>query len=119
MKKPVLAGIDMVSERIRTGRLRIVRSACLPLVRELSMYRYDTAKQLEEPVKEDDHAVDALRYLVVGLDRNREVPGVADRALRDAAAESEARAVAEREAAEERGRAAREDPDDERWWGEA
>jgi hypothetical protein len=73
-RKPVLAGIDMVSERIRTGRLRIVRGACLPLVRELGMYHYDSDKRLEEPVKEDDHACDALRYLCVGLDRNR-TPG--------------------------------------------
>lgn len=115
-KKPVLAGIDMVSERIRIGRLRIVRSACLPLIRELSLYHYDTAKQLEEPVKEDDHAVDALRYLVVGLDRNREVPAVIERATEVVEAERLAAEEAARREAEGRGRAARENPEDERWW---
>ena len=118
-KHPKLSGIDMVTRRMRTGGLKIVRGACLPLVRELGMYHYDETKRTEEPVDEDNHACDALRYLVVGLDRNRSVPGVAERAQAMAAAESEARAVAEREAAEEWGRAAREDPDDERWWGEA
>jgi len=75
-QKPVLHGIDQVSERIRTGRLKVVREACLPLVREFALYRYNPDKlpATEEPVKEDDHAMDALRYLVVGLDRGRAVP---------------------------------------------
>ncbi len=115
-KKPVLAGIDMVSERIRTGRLRIVRQACLPLVRELGMYHYDPDKRLEEPVKEDDHACDALRYLVVGLDRNRAVPGLAEAALAEREQRAKAELDAQRAAAEERDRAAQADPDDERWW---
>jgi hypothetical protein len=114
-KKPVLAGIDMVSERIRTGRLRIVRSACLPLVRELGMYHYDPDKRLEEPVKEDDHACDALRYLVVGLDRNREVPGVAESDV-DRMVREQHEADAALAAAVERDRAAQDDPDDPRWW---
>jgi hypothetical protein len=73
-RSPVQYGIDLVSERMRTGRLKIVRQACLPLVRELSTYCYDPEKQSEDPVKEDDHACDALRYLVVGIDRGRSVP---------------------------------------------
>lgn len=114
-KKPVLAGIDMVSERIRTGRLRIVRQACLPLVRELSMYHYDPAKRAEEPVKEDDHACDALRYLVVGLDRNR-TPAHMIETDEQRQAREEAARQAERAAAEERDRAAQADIDDPRWW---
>ncbi len=74
-KNPKLSGIDMVSERMRTGRLRIVRNAqTLPLIRELGMYAYDPLKSIEEPVDIDNHAVDAMRYLVVGLDRRRAVP---------------------------------------------
>jgi hypothetical protein len=106
----------MVSERIRTGRLRIVRGACLPLVRELGMYHYDPDKRLEEPVKEDDHAVDSLRYLCVGLDRNRSIPATLERSDAEAAEQERQRIEAERRAAEERGRAARENPDDEMWW---
>jgi hypothetical protein len=97
-KKPLLAGIDMVSERIRTGRLKIVRKACLPLVRELGMYHYDTDKHLEEPVKEDDHSVDALRYLVVGLDRHR------------------SHVVLPESGGEPTGLDPREDIDHDRWW---
>jgi Terminase large subunit, T4likevirus-type, N-terminal len=117
MKKPILGGIDMVSERIRTGRLRIVRSACLPLVRELGMYRYDEAKSSENPIDEDNHACDALRYLCVGLDRNRDVPAVSERAEREAGAAEPGRLEAERVAAIERDRAAQADPEADRWWG--
>lgn len=73
-RTPVLHGIDQVTERMRTGRLKIVRPNCLPLVRGLSMYHYDESKASEEPVKELDDEVDALRYLIVGLDRGRSVP---------------------------------------------
>jgi hypothetical protein len=73
-RSPKLHGIDLVSERIRTGRLRIVRPACMPLIRELGLYHYPDDKQSEDPVKEDDHACDALRYLIVGLDRGKVAP---------------------------------------------
>jgi hypothetical protein len=83
-------------------------------VRELGLYRYDPTKQLEEPVKEDDHAVDALRYLVVGLDRGRPaVPPEPEESRREREA---AERLAERRAALERDRAAQENPDDPRWW---
>ena len=75
-RSPVLAGIDQVTERIRTGRLKIVRERCRDLIRELSNYHYDELKLEETPVKEADHACDALRYLVVGLDRGRAVPRI-------------------------------------------
>lgn len=71
--KPVLSGIDRVTQRILTGRLKIVRPACLPLVDELARYHYDPEKLKEEPVKEDDHACDALRYLITGLDRGKAI----------------------------------------------
>ncbi len=79
-RTPVLHGIDLVTERMRTGRLKIVREACLPLVRELATYCYDPEKMTEEPVKEDDHACDALRYLIVGLDRGKARPPVEPKA---------------------------------------
>lgn len=72
-QRPVLSGIDRVSQRIATGRLKIVRGACLPLVDELARYHYDSEKLKEEPVKEDDHACDALRYLITGLDRGKAI----------------------------------------------
>jgi phage terminase large subunit len=74
-QSPKIAGIDQVSERMRTGRLWIVRTPeTMPLIRELGMYHYDETKKVEEPVDEDNHACDALRYLIVGIDRGRSVP---------------------------------------------
>lgn len=74
IKKPKLAGIDRVSERIRQGKLKVVRSKCPNLVREFGLYHYDPEKLSEDPVKEDDHTMDALRYLITGIDRGRAIP---------------------------------------------
>lgn len=115
-KKPILAGIDMVSERMRTKRLRIVRRECLPLVRELANYHYDPDKRVEEPVKEDDHACDALRYYVTGLDRNRSVRNDPPETDEQIEAREKAEKAEARKAAAELDRLARENPDDPRWW---
>lgn len=77
-RNPQLDGIDKLASRMRPDsrgetRLKIVRSSCLPLLNELAMYHYDPEKTEEVPVKEHDHACDALRYLCVGLDRGRSV----------------------------------------------
>ncbi len=117
-RNPKLSGIDQVSERMRVGKLKIVRETCLPLVRELSMYCYDPDKKLEEPIDEDNHACDALRYLVVGLDRGRSVPSIVEvetdqaKAIREQTAK--ATDLAEREEVE---RLARLDPFDDRLFG--
>jgi Terminase large subunit, T4likevirus-type, N-terminal len=71
-KSPLRSGIDMVRDRMRTGRLKIVRSKCPNLVRELGLYIYDPEKPgLEEPVDADNHATDAMRYRVAGHDRRK------------------------------------------------
>lgn len=73
-KSPKLSGIDQVYRRMQTGRLKIIRNEqTMPLIRELGNYHYDEEKKVEEPVDEDNHAVDALRYAVVGIDRGRHV----------------------------------------------
>ncbi len=66
-RSPKLSGIDMVSERIRTGRLKILRSACQPLIRELGMYQYDPAKLTEEPIDADNHACFVAGTLVTTM----------------------------------------------------
>jgi hypothetical protein len=68
-------GIMAVTERIRTGRLKIARPGCPNLVAESQLYRYPTAEERaihgENPVDEHNHALGALRYLVAKLDRRR------------------------------------------------
>ncbi len=59
-------GLAAVTARLETGRLKVVAGACPHLLEEAGLYRYDAAG--EEPVDAHNHALDALRYLVAGLD---------------------------------------------------
>ncbi len=88
------------------------------MIRELSGYHYDEVKITEEPVKEDDHACDALRYLVVGLDRRDYVPSITDYEVieREAKEREEAWKAEEQKRKEDEDTRARGDIDDERWW---
>jgi hypothetical protein len=65
-------GIQAVATRLRTGRLKVVRSACPNLVAEAQLYRYpspsDNVADRSKPVDGNDHALDALRYLILRLD---------------------------------------------------
>lgn len=73
--KKIDLGIRAVAARIRTGRLKVFRS-CTNVIREAGLYRYHTEEEqkvpTDNPVKEHDHAMDAMRYLVAGVDRPRD-----------------------------------------------
>lgn len=58
--KSVFMGINKVYERFATGRLKIF-TTCKDLIREMRLYRYDDQGQ---PVKQNDHVLDSLRYLI-------------------------------------------------------
>ena len=66
------AGIGAVTARVRTGRLKVVRSACANLIHEAQIYRHrvleDGGADRGKPFDGDDHAMDALRYLILRLD---------------------------------------------------
>jgi hypothetical protein len=66
-------GIAAVRARIETGTLRIVEGACPNLLTEAELYRYEPENGSELPCKEDDHALDTLRYLISTLDQRRMV----------------------------------------------
>ena len=63
-------GINMVRDMFVRGDLRI-NKRCVNLISELEMYSYDNDKgernEQENPIKANDHACDALRYLVSSL----------------------------------------------------
>ena len=103
---------------MRTGRLKIVRPKCRELVRELGLYMRDPDKpETEEPLKENDHAPDALRYLIVGHDRGREVPPLTPRLTpMEYQAQQAAKAKADQEAAKARDLAAQGNWLDDRWF---
>lgn len=65
--KTVAAGIDAVRRRLATKRLFFVRGKCPNTIREIGQYKWaDGSKEI--PAKINDHAMDALRYMVMGLD---------------------------------------------------
>lgn len=67
----VKGGIDRVKERLRVrgdGRPRLkVFASCVDLIREFPAYEWDPHRRDEMPIKKNDHALDALRYLVQGV----------------------------------------------------
>lgn len=117
-KSPRMAGISTVRNRMRTGRLKIVRPKCRELIRELGLYMRDPNKpESEEPTKENDHAPDALRYLIVGHDRGREVPSIHARETEEQTRERQlAEAVSAVEARQALDEAAQADFMNDRWW---
>ena len=67
VSKDVDAGIATVRDLFKQNRLRIHKD-CVHLINELETYHYDDPKpdrnDKETPVKENDHALDALRYVL-------------------------------------------------------
>jgi hypothetical protein len=64
-------GIAAVHARLQSGRLKVLEGACPNLLMEASLYRWNTelgSARSEAPVPEDNHALDALRYLISRLD---------------------------------------------------
>lgn len=75
--KAITPGIDAVNARINTGRLKIVVNCCPALVSEGETYSFPEDEETtggENPNKEcNDHAMDALRYMIMGIDVKRSV----------------------------------------------
>jgi PBSX family phage terminase large subunit len=74
-RKDIISGLQKVKARLAVqpdGRPRLyIHERCVNTLRELSMYRWDTGRtgtERETPVKELDHAMDALRYMVMEVD---------------------------------------------------
>lgn len=67
-------GIMAVERRLRTGRLKVLRSGCPRLIEESRLYRYPRPQEHgyggETPVDCHNHALGALRYLVCTLDEH-------------------------------------------------
>jgi PBSX family phage terminase large subunit len=63
----VYNGIQKLSSDLRDGKL-LICSDCPNLIREVESYVWDSKKAErgdDEPLKKDDHAVDALRYAIM------------------------------------------------------
>ncbi|MBQ8000808.1 MAG: PBSX family phage terminase large subunit [Ruminococcus sp.] len=65
-KNSVTDGIRSVTCALKEGRIKICRG-CADSVREFSLYRWDEREGVESPVKENDHAMDDIRYFVTTI----------------------------------------------------
>lgn len=69
----VIDGIRQTSSALKSGNIRICRCCC-DSIREFGLYRWESGGR-DIPVKENDHAMDDIRYFVTTiLDRDEEFP---------------------------------------------
>lgn len=64
----VLDGIRRTGAALKQGKIKICR-CCTDAVREFGLYRWDENRSYDVPVKENDHAMDDIRYFVTSLPR--------------------------------------------------
>ncbi len=62
-KNDVLTGIRQTAAALQTGRVRIDRR-CKHAIREFGLYRWDEDTDQDRVLKENDHAMDDIRYFV-------------------------------------------------------
>lgn len=66
----VLDGIRRTSVYLKNGNIKIHRS-CVDSIREFGLYRWDEKKTVDTVVKENDHAMDDIRYFCNTIMRKR------------------------------------------------
>ena len=84
----IQAGIQMIQDRLKVqanNKPRLfVSQACKSLIWEFETYRYEQQKEdrnaPEQPIKENDHAMDALRYLLLEFGKPEQTKPVLQRA---------------------------------------
>ena len=60
-RNEVLPGIRLVANMLKTGVIRI-GAGCADAIREFGLYRWDEKGEVDKVVKENDHAMDDIRY---------------------------------------------------------
>lgn len=65
-KNNVIDGIRQVSTALKNGDIKICNT-CTDSIREFSLYRWEDFLNKDVPVKENDHAMDDIRYFVSTL----------------------------------------------------
>ena len=70
----VIDGINLVLQWLDEERIHIVKENCPNLIKEFYEYIWDTKAQErgeDKPVKQNDHAMDSLRYILQTLFPNK------------------------------------------------
>ena len=62
----MIDGIRRVSTALKNGEIKIC-STCRDSIREFSLYRWDEKNGMDNPIKENDHAMDDIRYFVTTI----------------------------------------------------
>ena len=62
----VVNGIRKVSQMLKDGSVKICKN-CRAAKREFAIYRWDNKKGDDSPLKENDHAMDEIRYFVTTI----------------------------------------------------
>lgn len=65
-KNNVIDGIRMVSTALKSGDIKICNT-CKDSIREFGLYRWETSFGKDMPIKENDHAMDDIRYFVTTI----------------------------------------------------
>ena len=69
-KNDVLDGIRITGRMLKNGQILIHRS-CKDSIREFGLYRWDDDATVDKPIKENDHAMDEIRYFANTVLRRR------------------------------------------------
>lgn len=62
----VIDGIRQVSSALKKGEIKICNT-CTDCIREFSLYRWENSASRDVPIKENDHAMDDIRYFVTTI----------------------------------------------------
>lgn len=60
-KNDVMNGIRLTAAMLNAGVIKI-GAACKDAIREFGLYRWDEKGEVDKPIKENDHAMDEIRY---------------------------------------------------------
>lgn len=69
-KNDVLDGIRLTYRMLKNGQIKIHRN-CKDAIREFGLYRWDDKSTTDKPIKENDHAMDDIRYFANTILRRR------------------------------------------------
>ncbi|HHW45543.1 MAG TPA: PBSX family phage terminase large subunit [Clostridiales bacterium] len=75
-RNDLLDGIRIVGGMLKSGKIKICKP-CRDAIREFSLYRWDEGAGKDVPKKENDHAMDDIRYFAATVAAKSFVPAVA------------------------------------------
>ena len=77
----VIPGISYTAALLQAGRIKI-GSSCKDAIREFGLYRWDEDSPTDKVIKEDDHAMDDIRYFCYTILRREFFTGTEDYRVR-------------------------------------